>query len=199
MCIRDRHRGGRPARPPAGRRALGLGARARQHLARGGQRADLERHGRRREPPRHGTGHRPRRRLLAAGLPATSGTEHPVPRVRGAKFETGRLAGLGLDPGGSPHATFSAWASYTDKPAGATLPYYHRWYFRTGDQGDFEYLVRLLEPRPMDARVGVRDVDTRDPGSNIGGVTHLDGILKLGGALRVPWSALSADELATAQ
>jgi len=114
-------------------------------------------------------------------------------------FETGRLAGLGLDPGGSPHATFSAWASYTDKPAGATLPYYHRWYFRTGDQGDFEYLVRLLEPRPMDARVGVRDVDTRDPGSNIGGVTHLDGILKLGGALRVPWSSLSADELATAQ
>ena len=34
------------------------------------------------------------------------------------------------------------------------IPYYHRWYFRTGTVGDFEYLVRLLKPRPADARVG---------------------------------------------
>ena len=31
-------------------------------------------------------------------------------------FETGRLAGLGLDPGGAPHATFSAWAGYPGQP-----------------------------------------------------------------------------------
>ena len=108
-------------------------------------------------------------------------------------FETGRLAGLGLDPAGAPHATSSAWGAYASKPAPATLPVYHRWYFRTGDQGDFEYLVRLLTPRPMDARVGVRDVDVRHPGSNIHPVDDpaLAGILKLGGALRVPWSALT--------
>jgi hypothetical protein len=114
-------------------------------------------------------------------------------------FETGRLAGLGLDPAGAQHATFSAWADYAGKPAGSTVPYYHRWYFRTGDQGDFEYLVRILEPRTLDARVGVRDVDLRHPGSGIRGVVDpaLGGILKLGGALRVPDEALSADEIAT--
>lgn len=116
-------------------------------------------------------------------------------------YETGRLAGLGLDLAGAPHATFSAWGDYAGRPAGATLPYYHRWYFRTGDQGDFEYLVRLLQPRPMDARVGVRDVDVRHPGSGIRGVTDptFGGILKLGGALRVPWTSLSAEELEIAQ
>ncbi|MDV3220318.1 hypothetical protein [Intrasporangium sp.] len=114
-------------------------------------------------------------------------------------FETGRLAGLGLDPAGAPHATVSAWAAYSGKPAASLLPYYHRWYFRTGDQGDFEYLVRLLEPRPLDARVGVRDVDLRHPGSGLRGVTDpaLGGILKLGGALRVPDEALTEDEAAT--
>lgn len=114
-------------------------------------------------------------------------------------FETGRLAGLGLDPAGAQHATFSAWADYVGKPAASTLPYYHRWYFRTGDQGDFEYLVRILQPRTLDARVGVRDVDLRHPGSNISGVTDpaMGGILKLGGALRVPAEALSDVEIET--
>lgn len=114
-------------------------------------------------------------------------------------FETGRLAGLGLDPAGAPHATFSAWADYAGKPAGATLPIYHHWYFRTGDQGDFEYLVRILEARALDARVGVRDVDLRHPGSNLHGVTDpaTGGILKLGGALRVPDEGLSAAEVKT--
>jgi hypothetical protein len=114
-------------------------------------------------------------------------------------YETGRLAGLGLELAGAPHATFSAWADYGGKPAGSTLPFYHRWYFRTGDQGDFEYLVRILEPRTMDARVGVRDVDLRHPGSSIRGVTDpaVGGILKLGGALRVPNEALSDEEIET--
>jgi len=114
-------------------------------------------------------------------------------------FETGRLAGLGLDPAGAPHATFSAWGGYLGKPAAATLPCYHRWYFRTGDQGDFEYLVRILEPRTLDARVGVREIDLRHPGSNIRGVTDptFGGVLKLGGALRVPDEALSAEEIET--
>lgn len=116
-------------------------------------------------------------------------------------FETGRLAGLGLEPAGAPHATASAWATYAGRPAASTLPYYHRWYFRTGDQGDFEYLVRLLEPRPMDARVGVRDVDVRHPGSGVRGLSDpgLGGILKLGGALRVPAEALSEQERALAR
>jgi hypothetical protein len=113
-------------------------------------------------------------------------------------FETGRLAGLGLDPAGAPHATHSGWAPY---PAGTRaesdrFPYYHRWYFRTGTVGDFEYLVRLLQPRPVDARVGRRDMDVQDPGANLPGITDpsLGGVLRLGGALQVPELSLSEEE-----
>ena len=49
------------------------------------------------------------------------------------------------------------------------FPYYYRWFFRTGDTGDFESLVRLLVPKPVDPRVGFRDMDVLDPGSNVPG------------------------------
>lgn len=112
-------------------------------------------------------------------------------------FETGRLAGLGHDPAQAPaavHATFSAWADYADRKEPQCFPYYHRWYFRTGTVGDFEYLVRLLKPRPMDARVGRRDMDVQKPAVQIRGISDADlgGILKLGGALRIPFDALPA-------
>jgi hypothetical protein len=115
-------------------------------------------------------------------------------------FETGRLAGLGLDPAGAPYATFSAWADYPGRQAGSDMPYYYRWYFRTGDQGDFEYLARLLQPRVVDARVGVRDIDVRHPGDNLRGITDpvLGGVLRLGGALRVPRDSLDAGQQAEA-
>jgi hypothetical protein len=101
-------------------------------------------------------------------------------------FETGRLAGLGMDPATAPHATFSAWGDGREAPT--LFPIYHRWFFRTGSRGDFEYLVRLLKPKPADSRVGRRDMDVQDPGSNITGITdpELEGILKLGGALLAP-------------
>jgi len=103
-------------------------------------------------------------------------------------FETGRLAGLGLDPATAPHATFSAWGEGRASPT--LFPYYHRWFFRTGSRGDFEYLVRLLKPRPADERVGRRDMDVQSPGSNVSGIANpdLEGVLKLGGALLAPLS-----------
>jgi hypothetical protein len=114
-------------------------------------------------------------------------------------FETGRLAGLGLDPAASPFATFSAWDAY---PAGTraeslSFPYYFRWFFRTATTGDFETLVRLLQPKPVDTRVGRRDMDVVHPGSNLPGITDeaLGGILKLGGALRVPREDFTPEEL----
>jgi hypothetical protein len=114
-------------------------------------------------------------------------------------FETGRLAGLGLDIEAAPHATFSAWASYEGKVGAAQFPYYFRWTFQTGEVGDFEYLVRLLKPQPIDTRVGVRDMDVRAPGSNLSGIeqAELGGILKLGGALRIPRSTMNPEELET--
>ena len=113
-------------------------------------------------------------------------------------FETGRLAGLGLDPAGAPHATFSAWADYQGKPEPSHFPVYYRWYFSTGTAGDFEYLVDLLKPQPADPRVGVRAIDVTDPGSGLPGITTpgLGGVLRLGGALQVPDADLTAAQLA---
>ncbi|MCC6397936.1 MAG: hypothetical protein IT282_13040 [Bacteroidetes bacterium] len=114
-------------------------------------------------------------------------------------FESGRLAGLGLDPDDSPaevHATFSAWAGYAGKPSDHDFPYYHRWYFRTGTVGDFEYLVRLLQPKPVDIRVGRRDIDVQQPMVNFPGIRdpQLGGVLKLGGALQVPVDTMKEEE-----
>jgi hypothetical protein len=103
-------------------------------------------------------------------------------------FETGRLAGLHEDIPPTTVATASAWDANQ-----ASFPYYYRWRFRTGDFGDFEYLVNLLKPRPVDKTVGVRDMDVLHPGSNLPPINlpaELGGILKLGGALRVPFATL---------
>lgn len=111
-------------------------------------------------------------------------------------FETGRLAGLKLDPSKAPEAMQSAWAPYPGREEPTYYPYYHRWYFRTGSVGDFEYLVGLLQPRTVDWRVGTRDMDVLHPGANLPGIDDpaLGGVLKLGGALRVPRAALSDED-----
>jgi hypothetical protein len=101
-------------------------------------------------------------------------------------FEGGRRAGLGLDVA-DVAATLSAWDP-AGRPEAQSFPYYYRWFFRTGDDGDFETLVRLLVPKPVDPRVGFREMDVQVPGSNVPGVDKpsLGGILKLGGALQPP-------------
>jgi hypothetical protein len=108
-------------------------------------------------------------------------------------FESGRLAGLGSEVPSDIPATKSSWDGSQKE-----FPYYYRWYFRTGTVGDFEYLVRLLEPKPVDNRVGRRDVDVLDPGSNINGIAdeELGGILKLGGALQIPWETMPKEDKA---
>ncbi len=113
-------------------------------------------------------------------------------------FEAGRLAGLGKDPGAVTgfSANSIAWTDYSGRPEPASFPYYYRWYFRTSSIGDFEYLVRLLKPVLPDSRVGRRDIDVQDPGSNIDGILdeRLHGILRLGGALQVPTACLNPAE-----
>lgn len=114
-------------------------------------------------------------------------------------FESGRLAGLGRTSPATLTATKCGW----EDPANIEFPYYHRWYFRTGSVGDFEYLVNLLKPKQADKNVGVRDIDIIHPGSNLlkpnvvsDIQAKLNGILKLGGALRVPFDSLKeADKL----
>ncbi|WP_416956476.1 hypothetical protein [Streptomyces sp. Agncl-13] len=101
-------------------------------------------------------------------------------------FEAGRRAGLNLDLA-DVEATKSAWDP-AGRPEGQSFPYYHRWFFRTGDTGDFEALVRLLVPKPVDPRVGFREMDLLDPGSGVPGLDkpELGGFLRLGGALQPP-------------
>ncbi len=115
-------------------------------------------------------------------------------------FESGRLAGLGLDPSRADYATQSAWDAGRPAELFPQLhPFYHRWAFRTGEVGDFEYLVRLLEPRTVDPRVGRRPIDTLVPGAGLPAITDLGGVLRLGGALRAPLSTLGDDDLAEYQ
>jgi hypothetical protein len=104
-------------------------------------------------------------------------------------FETGRLAGLGVDdvdinaveaqkPSfGSPHTAENN-----------TFPVYHEWFFKTGATGDFEYLVRQIIPRVVDSRVGKRLMDVQNPGYNVSfaGVPPNSGTQYLEGALRAP-------------
>ncbi len=58
-------------------------------------------------------------------------------------FKLGALAGRGLGFEPVTQATELAWQQ-DNTPI--ELPYYYRWEFGTGERGDFEYLVRLLEP-----------------------------------------------------
>ena len=55
-------------------------------------------------------------------------------------FETGRLAGLGVDTQAALFATQNATVDYPGRSEPQSFPFYHRWYFRTGNVGDFEYL-----------------------------------------------------------
>ncbi|SHH00543.1 hypothetical protein [Halobaculum gomorrense] len=83
-------------------------------------------------------------------------------------FEPGRLAGLGKQPyerdddGTVVRSHGDAWDA-SSPPAQLRLPVYYHWEFSTGKAGDFESLVRRLEPSVLDG-VGVRQVDAGDPG-----------------------------------
>jgi len=74
-------------------------------------------------------------------------------------FETGRLAGLDQPTVGIK----SQLASWDDNGAKGEMPFYYEWLFRTGANVDFESLVKMLVPRPMDKRVGIRDMDCHQP------------------------------------
>ncbi len=79
------------------------------------------------------------------------------------------------------------------------LPYYFKWEFRTGTQGDFEYLVRLLEPRHL-PHLGIRDLNCSQPGYGLqvaredlncedenSHILGLEGALKAPGIQFTPW------------
>jgi hypothetical protein len=98
-------------------------------------------------------------------------------------FEIGRLAGLELPVTGHDALTPSWGNGQTQYPV------YYRWFFRTAKRGDFEYLVNLLQPRKLDPRVGIRDMDMQAPGFGVPGMRNKPGetpVMRLEGALKSP-------------
>jgi hypothetical protein len=115
--------------------------------------------------------------------PNTAYTAFVVPT-----FETGRKAGLGIKFNDDAEPGLAiAW-----RGAAAEHPILYEWYFRTGELGDFEDLVERMVPRPIDKRVGVRDIDIASPGFGMPvvpvaiGTNHHEGVVGLEGALKAP-------------
>lgn len=66
-------------------------------------------------------------------------------------------AGLAVLADGESGLT-SGWTTSGTYSITVNLPYYYCFELRTSVKGDFEYLVRLLEPRPLE-NLGKRRVD----------------------------------------
>ena len=96
-------------------------------------------------------------------------------------FDVGRKAGLGL-PVIAEDLTQLAPAWLLDHPSAVPLqlPVFYSWQFTTGPEGDFESLVRDLQPRPLPDSVGTRPLDLRTPGFSLppGGLVSMKGMLK---------------------
>jgi len=107
-------------------------------------------------------------------------------------FEAGRKAGLGIAfDDETESGTALSWAS-----GASEFPIYYQWTFSTGEGGDFEDLVERIIPRPVDKRVGIRDMDIAVPGFGMPQVaeavgpgeqpSHHRGVVGLEGALKAP-------------
>jgi hypothetical protein len=104
-------------------------------------------------------------------------------------FETGRLSRLGL-PFTDVLAQKMSWggneADYTAKPRGTDYPVYHLWSFRTGLNGDFESLARILKAVVMDPELGKRDMYIAEAGYGLDDIEPNSTVLGLEGALKPP-------------
>lgn len=102
-------------------------------------------------------------------------------------YETGRLIGLGLSKEADNPALYNK-ISWEGKENGTAFPYYHRWYFRTGEAGDFEAILTELLPIPADKSIGKRPIDVQNP--NFDTEWKDDELtLAIEGALRAPTMA----------
>lgn len=95
-------------------------------------------------------------------------------------FEVGRKTGLGLPV---PDEALSQLApAWQQDAAEVLLPVYFSWEFSTGREGDFESLVRLLQPRPIPAQVGTIPLDIGRPGFGLPEQT--DAVVPMSGLLQ---------------
>jgi len=102
-------------------------------------------------------------------------------------FETGRLAGLGEDPKDVP-AQKSSWTTGSTADSSVRpndYPVYYHWEFKTGRNGDFESLVRILTAKPLGPNFGKRDMNIQKPGMGLDDMANTT-VLGLEGALKPP-------------
>ena len=101
-------------------------------------------------------------------------------------FETGRLAGMGLDTAATP-AQQPSWsrAAISNGTNPVSYPYYFTWSFKVDPNGDFETLAKLLEARELPENIGKREMDMREMGFGIEPVGD-DAIAYVEGAMRHP-------------
>lgn len=106
-------------------------------------------------------------------------------------FAVGVKAGLGQQVTAADENRLDpAWPS--PPLARVDLPVYYHWEFTTGDEGDFESLVRRLQPREMPDRVGIRNMDISTPGMGMpvvaGAVLGMEGALRALSTRSTPWA-----------
>jgi hypothetical protein len=103
-------------------------------------------------------------------------------------FERGRLAGIGEQVSDDVDGLAPAWSDGNSK---IDLPVYYQWNFQTGAAGDFEYLVRQLQPRSLPSSVGIRQMDVASPGAGLPKASTqplaLEGALKSLTTVPGPW------------
>ncbi len=97
-----------------------------------------------------------RARLLS---PRRLQPETPYLAVVVPTFRQGVQAGFGIPS--DPADLTPAWSGSEVR---IELPVYHSWRFRTGARGDFESLVRRLQPVELGPDAGMRDLSLRNPG-----------------------------------
>lgn len=68
-------------------------------------------------------------------------------------FLTGRIAGLGGDPGSHPGVVSGQEPAWSAADVPTELPVYYSWRFQTGEAGDFESLAQRLHAAPLDATI----------------------------------------------
>jgi hypothetical protein len=110
-------------------------------------------------------------------------------------FEVGRLAALGQSLGDLDPADLEP--AWSDDDKDVDLPVYYTWTFSTGDGGDFEELVRELEPRTLSSEVGVRALDAANPGLGLPPADDSSlryiGVMKAPDAESSPWNSSTAE------
>jgi hypothetical protein len=116
-------------------------------------------------------------------------------------FDIGRKAGLGMDVS-TEKTSAPAW-TFANQASDSTpypMPYYYRFSFHTSDEGDFESLVRRLNPIDLPPSVGTRPMAVNQPGAHIpsaGPPLGLEGALIRVGTQPTEWKDPERNEFQT--